>query len=97
MNYSPEDYLRLYGDKPIIPKRELRWVDWAIVGLFAVLVAFQWGCDGQAAEATQESIVDAQMKKQALMEQPCTWVAQCMRIEMECPVKARRCVRGNKL
>ena len=64
MDYLPEDYDQLYGQQNTSNKTE-GWtmVLWLIclVMVFALL-----GCDGQAAEATHESVMNSQARKDEL-------------------------------
>lgn len=95
MNYTRDDYKELYGDHWITrsSRRTHFMVAILIVGwIFALLLVA--GCDGEAAQATQESIVIAEQKKAALMGMPCTWVAQCSRLMTDCPIEDRKCVRA---
>jgi hypothetical protein len=99
MDYTPEDYARLYKeaaalDSEPFSQKAIRWI--AIIGI-GILIGMQWGCDYQAAEATHESVMDAYEKKLALMGNPCVYVAQCTRIEMECDPRHRKCVKSADL
>jgi hypothetical protein len=87
MDYLPDDYDQLYGQQNTSNKVE----GWSMVGWLICLVivaALLGGCDGQAAEATYESVMNSQAKKEELppggrvnsylLSQPVgtTWVEQ---------------------
>lgn len=90
MEYRDDDRL-LFG---LREEREGISGWWAVAFLVLLIVGnlSLAGCDGQAAEATHESVMAATEKKQALMGHPCTYVAQCGYPISACPVSRRACV-----
>lgn len=97
MNYTPEDYVEFYNDRVRTTNARHGWLFVAALLLIVVCTAVLNGCDFQAAQATQESIVVAQEKKEIVMGMPCTWVAQCTRINLSCDVKQRKCTSAADL
>lgn len=88
MNYTDEDYARLYNTAREHEKsRRLKWYEWLLIIAFAIGAGFSRDADVQ--ENTTEAEHVALEKKLAVMGMPCTWIAQCS--HEPCPVSARRC------
>ena len=66
MNYTPEDYVEFYNDHVSRKNAQHGWM--AVIALLCVIggSVLLIGCDGQAAEATHESVMNSQARKEEL-------------------------------
>ena len=95
MDYTPDDYEALFG-KDYQPK------EWTLGRLTLLVICLglilaSWGiagCDAQDAANAAQSEKVAHEEAQIVLGHPCTYVAQCSRIVLACPVEARQCVKA---
>lgn len=93
MEYHKEDGW-LFGPENTSNKVE----GWSMVCWLVclILLSLILGCDGQAAEATQESVVTAMEKKAELMGHPLYWTATVTQCDVKYGCKTRYYVPREK-